>query len=113
MQHGFTNNFDAAELTDPDGDGALTWQEYQAGTDPRDPNSRFTVKDVAPTDPFGRYQITFSTAMQRNYRLETSGDFVNWQTLVTDIVGTGSDVTVTDIRDPVAAAQAYYRVVIY
>jgi hypothetical protein len=113
LEHGFTNDFAAAELSDPDGDGALTWQEYQAGTDPRDPNSKFMVKSVTPTDPYGRYQITFSTVRNRIYRLESSDDLVNWQTLVSGISGTASDVTVTDIRNPFATAQAFYRVVVY
>ena len=113
LENGFTNNFTAAELSDPDGDGALTWQEYRAGTGPRDPNSKFMVKGVAQTDPFGRYQITFSTVRHRTYRLETSDDLVNWQPLVPGIEGTGSDVTVTDIRNPFATTQAFYRVVVY
>ena len=113
LRHGFTNNFAAAELSDPDGDGALTWQEYRAGTDPRDSNSQFIVKRVAPTDPYGRYQITFPTARNRSYRLETSNDLVNWQTLVPGIDGTGNDVTVTDIRNPSATTPVFYRVAVY
>ena len=42
-QYGWTNNFDAAEVNDADGDGALTWQEYQADTNPRDSNSVLRV----------------------------------------------------------------------
>lgn len=113
QEHGFTNDLEGAELSDPDGDGALTWQEYQAGTDPRDPNSRFTIRNVAPTDVYGRYQITFTTTVNRNYRLETSDDLVTWKTLMEGIVGTGNDMTVTDIRNPFDDTQAYYRVVVY
>ena len=68
---------------------------------------------MAPTDPFGRYQITFSTVQNRNYRLESSDDLVNWQTLVPGISGTASDVTVSVIRNPFATTQAFYRVVVY
>lgn len=32
--YGFTNNFDAAATNDQDRDGAATWEEYVAGTDP-------------------------------------------------------------------------------
>ena len=113
IENGFTNNFAAAELSDPDGDGALTWQEYQAGTDPRDAESKFLVKSVGQTDPFGRCQITFSTVRHRTYRLETSDDMGNWLTLLSDVAGTGSEVTLTDIRDPFAVAQGFYRVVVY
>lgn len=34
--HGLTNDFDAAELTDADGDSFAAWQEYLADTDPAD-----------------------------------------------------------------------------
>lgn len=113
LENGFTNDFAAAEVSDPDGDGALTWQEYRAGTDPSDPDSIFMVKRVAATDPYGRFQITIATTRNRLYRLETSSDLVNWQTLVTDINGTGTEVTVTDIRNPFATSQGFYRVVVY
>ena len=33
-RYGFTNNLALAEITDHDSDGALTWQEYLAGTNP-------------------------------------------------------------------------------
>lgn len=111
--NGFSPDYATAELGDPDGDGVPTWQEYQAGTDPNDANSVFRVKNVAPTDTYGRYQITFSTAVNRMYRLESSSDLLNWVPLVSAIVGTGSDITVTDIRNPTENSQAYYRVVVY
>ncbi len=44
--HGITNNQEAADMSDPDGDGALTWEEYQAGTDPTDPASVFCVFNI-------------------------------------------------------------------
>ena len=40
---GVTNNFEAAELLDHDGDGSLTWEEFLAGTDPTDPASVFCI----------------------------------------------------------------------
>lgn len=52
--YGLTN--DAAEVeavTDHDGDGMLTWQEYHAGTDPLDPGSvALPVLRVFPVDEF-------------------------------------------------------------
>ena len=34
VQYGYTNDWDAAELTDPNDDGVPNWQEYLNGTDP-------------------------------------------------------------------------------
>ena len=49
-QHGWTNDFDAAALADPDEDGYPTWQEYVADTDPNDPDSFFPPLAVADAD---------------------------------------------------------------
>jgi hypothetical protein len=112
IAHGFTNNFIAAELSDPDGDGALTWQEYQANTDPRNPNSRFAVRNIVRAFD-GRYQITFSTALARNYRVESSVDLLNWQIVQNNIPGTGGDVVVTDTRYLPGLTQIFYRVAVF
>jgi len=40
---GITNNQEAAVLQDIDGDGALNWEEYLAGTSPTNPNSVFSI----------------------------------------------------------------------
>ena len=113
LDRGFTNNLVNAELSDPDGDGALTWQEYRANTDPRDVNSAFLVRSLVPSGPSGQYQITFSTALNRNYQVETTSDLLIWEILQPDIQGTGSDTTVTDSRPPSEDAPVFYRVLVY
>ena len=40
----WATNFDAAGLSDPDGDGVATWQEYIMGTDPTNKASVFWVR---------------------------------------------------------------------
>lgn len=113
MQHGFTGDFAAAEISDPDGDGVLTWQEYQANTDPRDAASAFKMLDLARTGPGGRYQVTFSTALYRRYRVEFSSDLETWQTLADNLIGTGSPQTVTDTHNPAIDTTLYFRAVVY
>ncbi|MGH7954238.1 MAG: hypothetical protein ACREFE_20275, partial [Limisphaerales bacterium] len=113
MEYGFTNNFAAAETNDSDGDGMLNWQEYVAGTNPTNASSVFSVRSLAPTGPFVEYQITFSTALNRTYRVEVSSDLQTWQTLQDGIAGTGGDVTITDTRNLAGATQTYYRVAVY
>jgi len=44
--NGITNNQEAADLLDSDGDGALNWQEYLTGTSPTNPNSVFCILDA-------------------------------------------------------------------
>jgi len=113
MEYGFANNFAAAETNDADGDGMLTWQEYLAGTNPTNASSKFIVRSLSPTGSPGHYQITFSTALNRTYRVETSSDLLTWQTLQDGIAGTGGDVTVPDSRNLSGATQTYYRVAVY
>jgi hypothetical protein len=112
IAHGFTNNFAAAELSDPDGDGVLTWQEYQANTDPRDPNSKFIITSL-DTAFDGRNQVTFISSSNRTYRIEASTDLFNWQLVEDFIPGTGSTMTITDTRYVPGWTQIYYRVAVY
>jgi hypothetical protein len=42
----WTNDYEAAVLDDPDGDGFSTWQEYWAGTDPQNSDSYLKIESV-------------------------------------------------------------------
>src|SRR5439155_10088868 len=65
----------AAELGDPDNDGAQNWQEYWANTDPKNKASKFIIREVSRLAN-GRFQVTFSTSINRTYRVEGSSDLV-------------------------------------
>jgi len=112
MAEGYTNNFADAELADPDGDGVLNWQEYQANTDPFDANSKFVITGL-DTAFDGRNQVTFVTSMSRTYRVEASTDLFNWDLVEDFIPGTGSSITVTDTRYLPGLTQIFYRVAVY
>lgn len=112
IAHGFTNNFAAAEISDPDGDGVPTWQEYLANTDPRNPNSVFRVKSALPGFD-GRYQVTFTTSLNRTYRVQASADLINWQLIQDAIPGSNADITITDTRYLPGVTAMFYRAQVY
>ena len=113
IAHGFTNNFDAAELSDPTGKGMPVWQQYQAGLDPRDPNSRFIIRSITVGQPDVPPEITFSTALNRTYLVQTATILGDWTLLLDNIPGTGGDIQLTDLRNLGGVNEVYYRVLVY
>lgn len=63
---GWTNNFEAAALDDPDEDGYLNWEEYIAGTDPLDPDSRLHIEVDRQAD---EAVLRWPVVSGRQYRL--------------------------------------------
>jgi hypothetical protein len=61
----------------------------------------------------GRFQITFSTSVNRTYRVEGSSDLVVWETVEDGIPAINQDVTVTDTRLIGNPDAVFYRVVVY
>ncbi len=90
----------------------LIWQDYVAGLNPTNASSVFAVLNVSPATPPANYQITFTTALNRTYRVDTSTDLLTWQTLQDGIAGTGGNVTVSDNRNLSGITQVYYRVMV-
>ncbi len=105
-QYGFTSGLVLAEITDHDGDGALTWQEYLAGTNPTNAASVFRLRHAIPGSN-GR-QFTFNTEKDRAYRVDYSETLTSWSVLQTGIVGDGNPRTVVD---PTVRARRFYRAV--
>jgi hypothetical protein len=113
IQYGFANpgSWVAAE-TITDSNGRLFWQDYVAGLNPLNAGSVFVVLNVSPAGSPGGYQITFTTALNRTYRVETSTDLLTWQTLQDGIAGTGGIVTISDNHILPGTTQKYYRVAV-
>ena len=113
--YGFTNpnNWASLETNDLNGNGFMIWQDYVAGLNPTNSSSVFKVLTPAPTGPYGQLQITFSTALNRTYRVETCTNLPAWQTLQDGIAGTSGNVTFTDPRNLSGTVQTFYRVAVY
>ena len=118
IAHGFApgqpaSYYIAAELADSDNDGAPNWQEYRANTDPQDQTSKFFIRKVTSLAD-GRHQITFTSALNRSYRLDSALSIpLDWNVLQDNITGTGADITITDTRYLPGVTSLLYRVLVY
>jgi hypothetical protein len=113
MANGFSNNFANAEITDPNTNGLLVWQEYLAGLNPRDTNSTLRVRAIAAPQPGFPNEIIFRTVAGKTYRVEAAATLGNWLILEDNISGTGGDVSVFDYRNLSSVSSMYYRIAVY
>jgi hypothetical protein len=110
VYYGLTNvPLDVVELGDPNGNGLATWQDYLAGLNPTNANSKFDLLiDTAP--PAAPPQVRFSTVTGRTYRIDTATTLGVWSVLADNIAGIGGYYTFTDLRNLTGANAVYYRV---
>ena len=66
----WTNDFDGAALTDGDHDGARTWEEYVAGTDPTNPASCLGIQGAAMPVAGTGVVVRWSAVANKFYRLD-------------------------------------------
>ena len=111
IANGFTipTQWTNAEILDSDGDGMLNWQEYQANTNPNDAKSKLYVISALQSPIDGRWQITFPSALNRDYQVQASPDLVNWRVVQDGIPGTGTNITVIDTTF-VPGPETFYRI---
>lgn len=99
----------AAALLDSDNDGQLNWQEYQAGTDPLDPESTFSVNRSDITG--SQLNVEWKAIEGKSYTIKFKDDLMDsdWTTLRTGV--DGSEPT-TRISMPVGGNQGFVRVTV-
>jgi hypothetical protein len=97
---------------DPDGDGTTNYQEYLAGTDPKNAASRFGAVGFN-VEPNGDFTISWSSILDRNYQVQRSTDLApNSWTFVSPVKpGTGAMLTHTDTPPP-QATRVFYRIMV-
>ena len=77
---------------DPDGDGLPNSAEAQAGTDPRDPASRFAARALE-FPAANRARLRWPSAPGKFYRVQASSDLVTWTTLNVSATGDGTELS--------------------
>ena len=109
VQHGLNADDAADALLDADGDGLTNLQEFTAGTDPRNGASRLQI--VATRMGLDGFEIAFTTAAGRKYRLEATDVLYapTWTVVADNVIGTGAVVSVVD-ESLSGTAQRFYRI---
>jgi hypothetical protein len=107
-RHGFTNAYEAAEMTDPDEDDMWTWEEFVAGTDPTNGTSRLVLHASANAGAEW-VELSFAATSQRVYRVDGCTDLQtgSWVRVVSNLQVEGRGVLVTNL--PVAVPARFYR----
>ena len=118
QSHGFTNNFDAAELADPDGDGVPVWQDYILGADPTNRSS--VLNEMIQHASGSGISVSFTsliasgtnyTGKTRYYTLESATNLIapTWQAMLnySNLPGIDAPVAYTNASP---AGCKFYRV---
>jgi len=106
-QYGLTNEADTAAATDYDADGAPTWAEFDAGTDPLDAGSALRMAAVK-TLAGDLYELSWSSVDGRSYRVEEAlPGFTGYTNILSGIVAT-APMNVQTVT--VAGASCFIRV---
>ena len=91
---------DFATDEDVDGDGATTWEEFMADTDPADPGSCLMITGsyviAATSDSTGEIRMQFSASPDRYYQLESCTDLAQATPEVTNLGWGVPGMTVTN-----------------
>lgn len=107
---GLTNGWDAAALDDQDGDGAFTWQEWQADTVPTNPASYLGVSGLSPSGAGA--VLTWHGGLASTQYVERADNLngapVQWLTILTNPPPTAVSTNWTDPAN--TNALIFYRI---
>ncbi len=104
----FLSETGATAEDDDDGDGRSNRIEFMTGTDPHDAHSRFEMRRALEEAP-GTFTMNWASAAGRTYRIEMSGNLVDFEPFVTGIPATPP---ANAHPVPRAPTNVYYRVVL-
>ena len=96
---------------DEDGDGMSNGDEQIAGTNARDPSSRFQINTIVATS--SGFTLTWTAAPGRTYTVQACEDLTSWVTIGTGTVNIVNDLLIGSYIDPVISpSRRFYRIVV-
>ncbi|QHI70749.1 sialidase family protein [Tichowtungia aerotolerans] len=101
------------DFIDSDGDNMDNFSEWKAGTDPKDPQSFFSIAQDPSDFPNG-FKLLWNSLSGRTYRVESATNLLAipaFQTLTSGISGVNSTTEFVD-TNAVALQARYYRIII-
>lgn len=106
----FLDPADADPARDSDGDGQGDLDEFAAGTDHRDPRSRFHIESIARSVA-DEVTLTWSSVPGKSYRIESTPDLdaESW-TLFPEIHTADSTVETATLPSPSSDDPAFFRI---
>lgn len=112
--HGFDPRLAADADQDQDGDGMTNLEEFQAGTNPRDPASRLEVVElIYPATPEAPLLIRFMAETGKTYSVQFQDEIASglWQTLEHVPASPVGGLISVEQPPPPAPLKRFYRVV--
>ena len=100
----------SADFDDPDADGQNNWQEWRAGTHPRDPNSHLRVT-ISPWPGADVVVLGWPSVKGKLYRIEGTIDFTRFIPIADGLLGQ-QGVTLFTAGNADGPVQRFYRVLV-
>lgn len=118
VSQGITTNatyptWDAAALADQDGDGAATWAEYIAGTQPTNPASKLIIVSQTISNGFPILKWIGTTNAHYPYLIQWSSNLMSisaWTTVTNNLPQTEGTNEATITLPPAVPSPAFLRV---
>jgi len=108
----FPNLTTANATTDKDGDGSSDAEEYAAGTNPTDGNSKLRITAHSYNAGYTQATLTWTMVPTRNYRIEFDADMNgSWTNSALGTFTPAPSATATRAVTPGAASRRFFRVV--
>jgi hypothetical protein len=107
LHFGSATNVLAGPNADPDGDGASNSLEFHSGTNPNSAASRPHTSATFPAAD--RIEIAFTSATNHLFRVDRSGDLLQWNIALNGVTATSGVTRVLLPREP-GAPQEFFRV---